>query len=67
MQVIIRKAKLGLRFYSECTPGYYNNEGNTADNPNGFLAGQYGGGPVAFFRILDEWRKEGALRGLEVS
>ena len=64
----IRKmARLGERFYAECTPGYYNNEGKPGETGNGFLNGQYGGGPVAFFKILDNWRKEGELRGLEVS
>ena len=64
----IRKmARLGERFYAECTPGYYNNEGKPGETSNGFLNGQYGGGPVAFFKILENWRKEGELRGLEVS
>ncbi|MSP43247.1 MAG: NAD(P)/FAD-dependent oxidoreductase [Alphaproteobacteria bacterium] len=64
----IRKmASVGERFYAECTPGYYNNEGKPKDNGNGFLNGQYGGGPVTFFKILEDWRNEGELRGLEVS
>jgi len=62
-----QKARLGERFYAECTPGYYNNEGKPGETGNGFLNGQYGGGPVEFFKILDNWRKEGELRGLEVS
>ncbi|MDH3681327.1 MAG: NAD(P)/FAD-dependent oxidoreductase [Acidimicrobiia bacterium] len=58
------KAKLGQRFYAECTPGYYNNEGKPGENPVGFFAGAYGAGPIRFFRLLDEWRENGRLAGL---
>lgn len=60
-----KKARLGIRFFSECTPGYYNNEGNP-DADNGFLSNVYGGGPVEFFQILRNWRDDGNLRGLEL-
>jgi cyclohexanone monooxygenase len=59
------KARLGRRFYSSCTPGYYNSEGDL-DNPNGFYAGMYGAGPIAFFQILQAWRTAGDLAGLEL-
>ena len=59
------KARLGVRFYEAGTPGYYNNEGKLG-NPNGFFAGMYGAGPDAFFRILDEWRSDGRLEGVEL-
>ena len=52
--------------YVKCTPGYYNNEGKTG-NRNGFFAGQYGGGPEEFFKILKDWREEGTLQGLEIA
>jgi cation diffusion facilitator CzcD-associated flavoprotein CzcO len=58
-------AVIAERFYSECTPGYYNNEGQVTRD-TGLLAGQYGGGPVRFFEILRNWRDEGALAGLEL-
>jgi cyclohexanone monooxygenase len=61
------KARLGVRYYAECTPGYYNNEGNTSDPSKGFLAGSYGGGAQEFFDILHQWRKDGDLKGLEFS
>ncbi len=52
-------------FLEECTPGYYNNEGNvrvlSARN------GSYGAGPVAFVKVLEDWRAEGGLSGLELS
>ena len=59
------KARLGVKFYSECTPGYYNNEGKLG-NPNGFFAGTYGAGPIPFFQILDDWRSAGELAGMEL-
>jgi len=62
---IKRLARLGERFYSECTPGYYNNEGKL-NNANGFFSGNYGGGPIEFFRLLEEWRATGQLAGLEL-
>jgi cation diffusion facilitator CzcD-associated flavoprotein CzcO len=65
VQVIIRKAKLGLRFYAECTPGYYNNEGKPGERSG--QNGQYGGSSEDFFKIMQNWRDEGQMRGLEIS
>jgi cation diffusion facilitator CzcD-associated flavoprotein CzcO len=39
-------------FLSECTPGYYNNEGAAPR-----YATTYGPGPVAFHALLAEWRR----------
>ncbi len=60
------KARLGARFRAECTPGYYNNEGQTG-NPNGFFDGSYGAGPIKFFRILSDWRLDDRLEGVVIS
>ncbi len=60
------KARIAERFYAECTPGYYNNEGKL-DVSNGFFAGTYGAGPIKFFRILNEWRSSGQLEGVELT
>ncbi len=59
------KAHLGARFYAECTPGYYNNEGK-GPSPHGYFAAGYGGGPLRFFEIIDEWRRAGELDGLSL-
>ena len=59
------KQRLGVSFYEACTPGYYNNEGKLG-NPNGFFAGMYGGGPIAFFKLLGDWRRNGDLEGVEL-
>jgi cyclohexanone monooxygenase len=65
VDTIIRLARLGQTFLEECTPGYYNNEGKPGERSgqNGF----YGGGSVAFFKILHDWRAAGGLAGLELS
>jgi len=59
-------AKLGSRFYAECTPGYYNSEG-AQQNRNGFFSDMYGAGPIRFFEKLAAWRAAGDLDGLEVT
>ena len=48
----------------DCTPGYYNNEGQ-ARQPGAIQAAPYGGGSIEFFRLLAEWRAEGDFAGLE--
>jgi cation diffusion facilitator CzcD-associated flavoprotein CzcO len=50
----------------ECTPGYYNNEGNppTAAQRYNFLG--FPGGPLAFFQYIDRWRSSGDFEGLEL-
>ncbi len=58
-------ARLGQRFYRECTPGYYNSEG-AAGNRNGFFSEMYGAGPLRFFEVLEEWRSTGRMSGLDL-
>ena len=65
VETIHRTAMNNAQFQMDCTPGYYNNEGQPRQG-RGFITGQYGGGPVEFFRILEEWRKEGNLQGLDI-
>jgi cyclohexanone monooxygenase len=59
-------ARMGLRFYQECTPGYYNSEG-AAGNRNGFFSDMYGAGPIRFFEVLKEWRDTGRMDGIALS
>ncbi len=58
-------ARIGARFYMECTPGYYNSEG-ASGNKGGFFSDMYGAGPLRFFEVLEEWRANGRLEGLEL-
>ncbi|MCZ6619037.1 MAG: NAD(P)/FAD-dependent oxidoreductase [Gammaproteobacteria bacterium] len=62
---IHRLSRLGARFYAECTPGYYNSEGEPG-NRNGFFSEMYGAGPIQFFKVLEQWRAEGSLEGLDL-
>jgi cyclohexanone monooxygenase len=48
----------------DCTPGYYNAEGQDA-GPQAKLNVGHPAGASAFFRYLDEWRRSGAFEGLE--
>jgi cyclohexanone monooxygenase len=64
VRTIISLARLGRKFFEECTPGYYNNEGKPGER-NGQNA-PYGAGSEAFFKILRDWRDAGGLAGLEL-
>ena len=61
-----RVAKMSEKFYAECTPGYYNNEGQ-AGNPHSYFANTYGAGPLRFFDILANWRDAGDMPGTVLS
>ena len=63
VQEVRSLARLGDRFFAECTPGYYNSEG-AEGNRNGFNSEMYGAGPIRFFELLDAWRSTGAMEGL---
>ncbi len=63
---IKQKAVHNRRFYRECTPGYYNNEGKPAEG-TGFFGEQYGGGPVEFHDIIRQWHEDGQMKGLKSS
>ena len=65
VEKILSLAIMRQKFQEECTPGYYNNEGKPSE-----LAvrnGSYGAGPAAFIKVLEAWRAEGGLQGLELS
>ena len=54
-------------FELTCTPGYYNNEGRGGAEANGsFLGDYYSPGFYAFDELLQKWRDEGDLAGLEL-
>ena len=65
VDLIRQSSNTGARFYRECTPGYYNSEGKTG-NATGFFSDMFGGGPIRFFRMLNEWRANGELSGIEL-
>ncbi len=47
----------------DCTPGYYNNEGQPAGAGSELFVG-YPEGAMAFFRYIDQWRTSGEFEGL---
>jgi cation diffusion facilitator CzcD-associated flavoprotein CzcO len=57
------KAVDRARFEEECTPSYFNNEGQT-DRPT-ILTRGYGGGALEYVRLLEEWRTSGFQRDVE--
>jgi cyclohexanone monooxygenase len=64
VEKVIAASVMSLDFLQQCTPGYYNNEGQ----PQGELIRRNGGyapGIMAFSRILDAWRAEGSCPGIE--
>jgi cyclohexanone monooxygenase len=65
VEEVHRLARLGERFYAECTPGYYNSEG-APGNRHGFFSDMYGAGPLRFFELLETWREDGRLEGLDL-
>jgi cyclohexanone monooxygenase len=61
---ILRVQPEATSFFDRCTPGYYNNEGGKRP---GSLAGEtYGPGINAFNALLEQWRAEGSMDGLEL-
>jgi cyclohexanone monooxygenase len=60
----VAKARQVGDFFENCTPGYYNNEGQVGglSVQNGF----YGGGSVEFFKLLEAWRADGSLPGMAI-
>jgi cyclohexanone monooxygenase len=61
----IAKARNVGDFFENCTPGYYNNEGKPAERS--LRNSNYGAGSVKFIELLEQWRADGALAGLELS
>jgi cation diffusion facilitator CzcD-associated flavoprotein CzcO len=64
VQAIIKAARINEKFQESCTPGYYNNEGKP--NPKALQNTNYGYGPVAFFKLLEDWRADGTFKGMEL-
>jgi len=65
IKVIRSRSSDNVEFFKQCTPGYYNNEGDEAKGV-GIIGETYGGGPIEFFDLLSEWRRTGTMEGLEL-
>jgi cation diffusion facilitator CzcD-associated flavoprotein CzcO len=60
---LILSAPGRMRGSQDCTPGYYNNEGQDP-GPVARLYAGYPYGAMAYFKYLDEWRSSGRFEGL---
>ena len=62
---ILKYAQTRRDYLASCTPGYYNNEGR----PDARMErnSQFWRGPMAFIRLLDDWRRSGEMPGLELT
>jgi cyclohexanone monooxygenase len=65
VETIVGLSMLNERFLESCTPGYYNNEGKVEQRQKRNTS--YGAGPIAFVKVLEDWRATGTLAGLELS
>jgi cyclohexanone monooxygenase len=49
----------------DCTPGYYNNEGQPSEQARYYVG--YPMGALAYFRYLEQWLASGQFEGLEIA
>ena len=64
----VARLEAGQRMFGanpDCTPGYYNNEGQDAGRAGVLNRLGFPEGPVAYFRYIDAWRSSGDFEGLE--
>ena len=65
VEEIVSLSRFNEDFQNDCTPGYYNNEGQP--NPKSIQNGAYGKGSNPYFRKMKAWREDGNMPGLEVT
>ena len=62
----VHKPNFMSDYLAQCTPGYYNAEGRVGDGKaRGFFEEQYASA-VGFYALLEQWRNEGQLNGLDL-
>jgi cyclohexanone monooxygenase len=64
MELLFSAPALGVIGSVDCTPGYYNNEGQPGGVGRDWFLG-YPGGAMAYFQYLDVWRNQGDFAGLD--
>lgn len=62
VNTIREKSTPNIAFWTECTPGYLNNEG--AESMRAYNGEPYGGGFYAFGDLIEAWRATGKMEGL---
>ena len=64
IELLLSGPELGIIGSPDCTPGYYNNEGQPGTTSRAFFVG-YPLGAMAFFQYIDAWRSSGDFEGLD--
>jgi cyclohexanone monooxygenase len=64
MELLLSAPAMSVLGSPDCTPGYYNNEGQPDGIGRELFVG-YPGGAMAYFQYLDQWRSNGDFAGLE--
>ncbi|MDG2003568.1 MAG: monooxygenase, partial [Novosphingobium sp.] len=59
-----KTAEMRAAMPDTCTPGSYNQEGKPADGTH--LSGSFMKGPIAYIDLLEKWREDGTMPGLEL-
>jgi hypothetical protein len=65
MELLAGGSGMGILGSPDCTPGYYNNEGQPLSAKQSFAMTGYPAGPVAYFAYIEQWRTSGDFAGLE--
>jgi cyclohexanone monooxygenase len=65
VDAVLEFAPARQAFLASCTPSYFNNEG-APDNAV-LLNAVYAGGPTVYLKILEDWRAEGAMKGMHLT
>jgi cation diffusion facilitator CzcD-associated flavoprotein CzcO len=60
---VVRVGDRTTEFSEQCTPGYYNNEGQA--DAKARQSAFFFGGPTEFAELLEAWRADGGMKGLE--
>lgn len=64
---LIRETAVDIsQLQNECTPSYFNNEGDHKDGMRWYLGESYGYGWDAFEKLMQDWREAGDMAGLSV-
>jgi cyclohexanone monooxygenase len=64
IELLLSGTGFGIIGSPDCTPGYYNNEGQPAGKGRELFVG-YPAGAMAYFQYLDQWRRKGDFAGLD--
>ena len=66
IDLLLLRARPGMIGSPDCTPGYYNNEGQDRGPGARASSSATRTGAMAYFQYIDEWRIDGRLRGPRV-